>query len=985
MKFSLPATILFLAVASSALPFNGADITQIEKRQVPVDQPAMAQGGVIVPYSNPAGKAKKMVKVKRQVPVQEPSMAQDGNIVPYANPGGEEDSMPPSRLKQLKDSLHEHGLLGPQKSKKQQKQISKDGKKRLERNAALDRIREQFNPFEVKTQARRAKYDFVSNKETKTLIGRPGVTRSLGEEHRRTTLLRELQSRNKVGGLLDRRFGEDDPTLTPEQRAAERFARQNERKKRKSSLFNLEIDSGDELVLTHGGRSLDLDGDGARDDYVDEDLEAVDERPTEQVRLDHDKAEVDSEDADAVADANVQRHRKSKNEVMKELIAKSKLHKAERQAAKEDDDDLRLELDKSMSELYEAIHSHKPPEKTLVSPPSENEPHMDPARAAMLAGKSRQDAEREYEANLRQMKLDARSKPSIRTKTEDEKAAEQAETLQELERKRIRRMKGDAESSDEEEELHKESDSVQDVDDAEAFGLRLPEGAERLRELDVEDEDDFVIDDDLIASESEPDLASDQDVDSDQDSREPEDDGDDDFINGLVLPQAPSLVERSKHKHAVNVNLAYTYPCPQSHAEFLELVKGKPTSDLSTIVQRIRALYHKGLAQENSAKLARFAQVLLEHIYYRAHNVDLEEGSAEFDATEALVRHLHSMAKAQPLEVGNAFRLHLSKISAARPLQLNTGDCIVLTAIGTIFPTSDHFHAVVTPAMLTIARYLGQSSVRNLQDLGIGAYCCTLALQYQNLSHRYVPEVINYIVNAIAILAPKPMPPIHQLESAETQPLDVPLRLPDPPLRIINTQMIEEATGKVSLRSLVETAALAPNQALTLLHTFIRLSSFASTLWTSKSAYPELIAPLIHALQHLTTLDAHLPSTSITLATTTLSDITSLTSTSLSSRLPLLLHNHRPLPIPTSYPLLIDNYNPDRHYDPDRERAELSKLKAEHKKERKGAMRELRKDANFIAREKLREKKEKDEAETIIIIDVADVRIFFFTYLPGLG
>ena len=61
-------------------------------------------------------------------------------------------------------------------------------------------------------------------------------------------------------------------------------------------------------------------------------------------------------------------------------------------------------------------------------------------------------------------------------------------------------------------------------------------------------------------------------------------------------------------------------------------------------------------------------------------------------------------------------------------------------------------------------------------------------------------------------------------------------------------------------------------------------------------------------------------------------------------------------------PKFEEFFHPDKHYDPDRERAELGKLKAEHKRERKGAMRELRKDANFIAREQLREKKEKDEA-----------------------
>ena len=80
------------------------------------------------------------------------------------------------------------------------------------------------------------------------------------------------------------------------------------------------------------------------------------------------------------------------------------------------------------------------------------------------------------------------------------------------------------------------------------------------------------------------------------------------------------------------------------------------------------------------------------------------------------------------------------------------------------------------------------------------------------------------------------------------------------------------------------------------------------------------------------------------------------------ARRPLELHHHKPLAIKTSIPKFEESFNPDKHYDPDRERAEANKLRAEHKKERKGAMRELRKDANFIARESLREKKERDAA-----------------------
>ena len=98
-------------------------------------------------------------------------------------------NMPPSQLKRLKTSLREHGVVGPQKSKKQIKQASKNGARkdsRVQRNAALQGIREQFNPFEVKVPSRR-KYDFASNRilggrVDKGAISRPGVTKGLGED-----------------------------------------------------------------------------------------------------------------------------------------------------------------------------------------------------------------------------------------------------------------------------------------------------------------------------------------------------------------------------------------------------------------------------------------------------------------------------------------------------------------------------------------------------------------------------------------------------------------------------------------------------------------------------------------------------------------------------------------------------------------------------------------------------------------------------------
>jgi nucleolar protein 14 len=86
-------------------------------------------------------------------------------------------------------------------------------------------------------------------------------------------LLKEWEAKGRAGGILDRRFGENDPTLSLEERMLERFTRERQRTS-SSAAFNLE----DEDELTHYGQSLsrldDFDDVGLRDSSEDEqDLE----------------------------------------------------------------------------------------------------------------------------------------------------------------------------------------------------------------------------------------------------------------------------------------------------------------------------------------------------------------------------------------------------------------------------------------------------------------------------------------------------------------------------------------------------------------------------------------------------------------------------------------------------------------------------------------------------------------------------------------
>jgi nucleolar protein 14 len=279
--------------------------------------------------------------------------------------------------------------------------------------------------------------------------------------------------------------------------------------------------------------------------------------------------------------------------------------------------------------------------------------------------------------------------------------------------------------------------------------------------------------------------------------------------------------------------------------------------------------------------MADFSEVLVEHLSYMGVQMQ------PLSAIEQVVRHLHSLSRTYPERIASAFRDQLQ--SAHHRKELHAGDFVILTAIGSIYPTSDHFHQIVTPAITLMARWLGMSNVDDAQTNATGAYLVALALDYQRLSKRYVPEAMMFTRHAL------------------------------------KSRLVSQNDKQVHLDNLIA----------------------MGELWKDKPAFVEIFQP---ALPLIEKLGAKKP----------LQTLQILLHQSRLRRRPLELHHHRPLPIRTSIPKFEDNFDPDKHYDPDKERSDAKKLQREYKRERKGALRELRKDANFVARQQLQEKKARD-------------------------
>ena len=228
--------------------------------------------------------------------------------------------------------------------------------------------------------------------------------------------------------------------------------------------------------------------------------------------------------------------------------------------------------------------------------------------------------------------------------------------------------------------------------------------------------------------------------------------------------------------------------------------------------------------------------------------------------------------------------------------------------------------------------------------------------QYESLSKRVVPEVVNFLASALLILGP------HKYTAA-TAPGSMPI--PDAFLpKLAPLELVGKASKAISDAAPLDLIAVLTNEAdpdeatkVGLLQMTCTLLGRFAEMYTSLDGFIELFSPS-HAI-----LAAFLPSShAFALGTSTRPALERMLRVARQARRPLQLQSHKPIPIASYAPKFEAGFAPGRHFDPDAERNEQAKLKALHRKERKGAIRELRKDNRFLAGERAKMRDQSDDA-----------------------
>ena len=165
--------------------------------------------------------------------------------------------------------------------------------------------------------------------------------------------------------------------------------------------------------------------------------------------------------------------------------------------AKDDDEDLREELDAEFQDIHALLRG-------MGSKPERVAPlafaGMNPERAALLSVTDKMKFDKEFDIAAKKMAQEPRSKPSERIREGEELEKYDAERLMKAQRK----ARALPENSDEEDAGHE--GLADDDEEEEDFGFGSGMQAQKATEIGVEDEDEFLIDDDLVSNGSQADL-----------------------------------------------------------------------------------------------------------------------------------------------------------------------------------------------------------------------------------------------------------------------------------------------------------------------------------------------------------------------------------------------------------------------------------------------------------------------------------------------
>ncbi|BFF92552.1 nucleolar protein 14 homolog [Drosophila madeirensis] len=791
------------------------------------------------------------------------------------------------------------------------------------------------NPFDnatAQSAKRQNPFDVHVNKEKFKIMGRickhdrgmPGVARSKALQKRTQTLGQQFAVKHKTNKFKDNRIGRhlSGDQLTESVMNARYLAEKMSqvRTTQKAQKFNL----NDDELLTHRGQTLE-EIEQYRDERSDDeelDDEALDADFTSAAHFGGDENETSPQDRQAAIDEMIAEQKRRKNEIDKE---KNEVY------------DLTEKLDANYKLLL-----------PLVAKATKDEQEAKPPADA-------------YDKLLKEMIFEPRGSVTDKLINPAELAKQEAERLERLENERLRRMRAEGED-DEAENAKPKHRSADDLDD----GYFVAGG----------EEDDDTLAYDLegnlgthLASKAEAkEDSGDEAEEEDGEEEESEDDSEEseaENYSDLNESEAESETEQPSKKKpkkerpqattTLDASIPFTIKMPKTYEDFTELLSSHAALQQATIVERIIKCNDPKLDGVNREHVVKLYCFLLQYIKDLFEDASEQDIRGNFQLLSHLMPHLQSLTQLNPERMSSALLDVLKEKFGEyqkNPKTYPTLDTLIyFKLVSNVYSTSDFRHPVATPTYVFMEHILSRARVRTRQDIAMGLFVVAIALEFGSQSKRFLPSVFNFLEGILYISIAKR--DADKLEVAPPFELDGPFSkllaiAATPESKSLEQQKLQAAdlvnhtlTLDFKVRALDTTLCLIP-EALQLVgeHTgaCYLASPFLPLLARLRlKPYPE------HVQQH------HREATQL---------VQQLAEQQMK---PVALAERKPKALRLLEPRFETVYDDKRRPKMSKEKEERAKLLHKIKREKKGAIREIRRDTAFVQELKLKQQLQSDK------------------------
>lgn len=797
------------------------------------------------------------------------------------------------------------------------------------------------NPFDTaisQTAKRLNPFDVHVNKEKFKILGRickhdrglPGVSRAKAHQKRVETLGKQYAVKHKTNKFMDHRIGKH---LTGEQLTesvmnarflAEKLSQV--RASNKAEKFNL----NDDELLTHRGQTLE-----EIEKYRDE-------------RSDDEELEDEGLDAEFTSTAHFGGGgdaAQDRQTAIEEMISEQKRRKNEIAKDKDEVHDLTEKLDANYKDLL-----------SLVAQATKDEQHEKPPPDA-------------YDKLLKEMIFEPRGSVTDKLIKPEELAKQEAARLEKLENERLRRMKADGEEQETNiQTTHRSADDLDDgyfaagndddADDTLAYDLDGNLGTHlnskkdyQTGQSDDKSAEDSENEDDGEESNSD----SDSEVDNLSDLKESGSESDSEPDHTPQPKTTKIKPQKQEFSETADTSIPYTIKMPKTYEDFTELlVKYTPTQQV-TVVERIIKCNHpklEGVNRENVVKLYAFLLHYIKDMFEDASEQDI---GLHFQFVSQLMPQLHDLSHLNSERMSNTL-LDLIKEKYAEYRKNHkaypTLDTLIyFKLVSNLYSTSDFRHPLATPTYIFMQHILSRARVRTRQDIAMGLFIVTIALEFSSRSKRLLPAIFNFLLGIVHMAIAK------RHEQLEIVP---PFERDGPFSKLLAIPATSET--KTLLPQKLQTADLVT-------HTIsldFKVRALDTTLCLIKQIFDEqmgehtgacyLAGPFLPLIEHLPVnlypdhVQQHCAEAKSTLK-----------SVAEQKMKPLAPPDKKPKALRLLEPRFEVVYDDKRRPKMSKQKEERVKLLHKIKREKKGAIREIRRDTAFVQDLKLKQQIRSDK------------------------